>query len=99
TLTADGKTTLSYALTGGQGFGIGKIRLKVSGGGFEVNRSFEIPVRAAWGSVARSRLQTLEPGESLALGTDIGDGLLPDTVVARVNVSALPPIPFATVLE
>ena len=99
TLAAAGKTTLSYALTGGQGFGIGKIKLKVSGGGFEVNRNFEIPVRAAWGSVARSRLQTLAPGESLALGTDIADGLFPDTVVARVNVSALPPIPFATVLS
>lgn len=99
TLAPDAKTTLSYALTGGQGYGIAKVKLKVNGGGFEVNREFELPVRAAWGGVARSRLQTLAPGESLSLGTDIADGLLPDTVNARISVSALPPIPFASVLQ
>ncbi len=99
TLPVEGKNTMSFPLTGGQGFGIGTIKLKVSGGGFEVNRRFEVPVRPAWGGQSRSRLQTLAPGEGLSVGTDLAAGLMPDTVNARVTLSTLPPIPFASVLD
>ena len=99
TLPADGKSTLSFELTGKQGWGLGKIRLKVTGAGHQVNREFEVPVRPAWGGVARSQLQTLVPGQELKLGSEIAQGLMPDTVNARVTVSTMPPIPFAQVLE
>ncbi|KFN44672.1 hypothetical protein N789_01280 [Arenimonas oryziterrae DSM 21050 = YC6267] len=99
TLGAEGKNTLTFPLAGGQGFGLGTIKLKVTGGGHTVNRSFEIPVRPAWGGVARSRLQTLTSGQGLTVGTEIADGLMPGTVNARVTVSTLPPIPFAQVLD
>jgi len=99
TLPVEGKKTLSFEMTGKQGWGIGKVKLKVSGAGSEVNREFEVPVRPAWGGVARSNLRTLAAGQELKLGTEIADGLMPDTVNARVTVSTLPPIPFAQVLE
>ena len=99
TLLAEGKKTLGFELTGKQGWGVGKIKLKVSGGGNVVNREFEVPVRPAWGSVARSSLQTLAAGQELKLGAEIAQGLMPDTVNARVTVSSMPPIPFAQVLE
>jgi hypothetical protein len=56
-------------------------------------------VRPAWGGVARSRLQALPAGQGLDLGTDLADGLLPATVVARVTLGSAPPIPFAQVLD
>jgi len=98
-LGVEGKSTLSFPLTGSEGSGIGTIKLKVSGGGFTVNRSFEVPVRPAWGGVVRSRLQTLASGQVLALGADAANGLMPGTVNARVTISSLPPIPFAQVLD
>jgi uncharacterized protein YfaS (alpha-2-macroglobulin family) len=99
TLAVEGKKTLSFDLVGKPGWGVGKIKLKVSGSGQEVNREFEVPVRPAWGAVARSELRTLAVGQELTLGTSIADGLMPDTVNARVSVSSMPPIPFAQVLE
>ncbi len=99
TLGIEDKRTLNFDISGGQGFGIGKVKLKVSGAGNQVNREFEIPVRAAWGGVARSRLQTLPAGQGLNLDARIAEGLLPDTVTARVTISAMPPIPFARALD
>ncbi|MEO8159943.1 MAG: alpha-2-macroglobulin [Arenimonas sp.] len=98
-LGIEGKKTLSFDLVGKPGWGVGKVKLKVSGNGLEVNRSFEVPVRPAWGSVARSSLRTLAAGQPLSLGTEVADGMMPDTVVARVTLSTQPPIPFASVLD
>ncbi len=64
-----------------------------------MTRSFDVPVRPAWGGVARSRLLELEPGQSLNLGTDLAAGLLPGSVTARVTLSATPPIPFSQLLD
>ncbi|MEO7252319.1 MAG: alpha-2-macroglobulin, partial [Arenimonas sp.] len=98
-LGVEAKNSLSFDLTGKQGWGVGKIKLKVSGSGHEVNREFEVPVRPAWGDVARSQLHTLAAGQELRVGTDIAQGMMPDTVKARVTISTLPPIPFALALE
>lgn len=94
-LGVEGRKTLSFDLTGKPGWGVARLQLKVVGGGHTVNREFEVPVRPAWGAVARSQLQTLNPGAELKLGADIAQGLMPATVNARVTLSALPPIPFA----
>ena len=99
TLAPDAKSTLTYALSGTEGFGVGTLRLRVEGGGFTVNREFDVPVRAAWGSVVRSRAQTLQPGASLALGADLAAGLMPGTVSARMTLTTQPPIPFARALQ
>ncbi|HEU0152963.1 MAG TPA: alpha-2-macroglobulin [Arenimonas sp.] len=98
-LEADAKTTLTYVLTGTEGFGVGTLKLRVEGGGFAVNREFDVPVRAAWGGVARSRAQTLAPGATLSLGGDLAAGLMPGTVSARLTVTTQPPIPFARALQ
>jgi alpha-2-macroglobulin len=98
-LKAEQKNTLSFPLVGGQGSGIAKVRVKVDGGGHLVNRVFEVPVRAAWGGVVRSQLQTLDAGESLNLSAANADMFMPGTVNARVTVSTMPPIPFARALQ
>jgi uncharacterized protein YfaS (alpha-2-macroglobulin family) len=98
-LGVEAKKTLSFELTGKPGNDVGVVKLRVSGNGLAINRSFEVAVRPAWGSVARSSLRTLAPGESLALGTDLAEGLMPDTVAVRVSVGTQPPIPFASVMD
>lgn len=98
-LAAEAKSTLSYVLSGTEGFGVGTLKLRVEGGGHAVNREFDVPVRAAWGGIVRSSAQTLQPGASLSLGTDLAAGLMPGTVSARMSVTTQPPIPFARALQ
>ena len=98
-LAPEAKSTLTYVLSGTEGFGVGTLKLRVEGGGFTVNREFDVPVRAAWGSVVRSRAQTLQPGASLSLGGDLATGLMPGTVSARMTLTTQPPIPFARALQ
>ena len=45
------------------------------------------------------RKQQLDKLEPVALGASALDGLLADSVVARLTVSSLPPLPFASVLR
>ena len=99
TLAPDAKSTLTYVLSGTEGFGVGTLKLRVEGGGFTVNREFDVPVRAAWGSVVRSRAQTVQPSASLSLGADLAAGLMPGTVSARMTLTTQPPIPFARALQ
>jgi uncharacterized protein YfaS (alpha-2-macroglobulin family) len=98
-LDPEEKTTISYPLTGTEGWGVGILKLKVEGGGHAVNREFDVPVRAAWSGVVRSRAQTIAAGASLALGTDAASGLMPGTVSARLTLTGNPPIPFARALQ
>jgi alpha-2-macroglobulin len=98
-LKPEQKNTLSFPLTGGQGNGVGKVRVKVDGGGHQVNRVFEVPVRPAWGGVVKSQLKLLEAGEALNLSAENVDSMMPGTVNARVTISTMPPIPFARALQ
>ena len=98
-LPVEGKKTLSFDVLGKPGWGIAKVKLNVAGGGQQVNREFEIPVRPAWGSVARSTLTILAAGQEFRLGPQAIDGLMPESANLRVTMSTMPPIPFAKVLE
>ena len=102
---ADGaKTTLSFPLNALDGYGVGKIDVSAksiggAGDDIKLDRHFEMVVRAAWPSVLRSTPQQLDKLEPVALGASALDGLLADSVVARLTVSSLPPLPFASVLH
>lgn len=98
-LAPEQKATLAFALSGTEGFGTGQLRLRVDGGGHAVDRSFELPVRPAWGSVARSQAQSVAPGGTLSIGSELAAGLMPGTVQARFTLTAQPPIPFAQALQ
>ncbi|MCW4454949.1 alpha-2-macroglobulin family protein [Flavobacterium sp. MXW15] len=97
---ADGaKATLSFPLTAREGYTVAKVRVRVEGNGFKVDRRYDLPVRAAWPSVLRSQTRTLDPLAPVALGSDFAAGLMDGSVNARMLVSALPPIPFASALQ
>ncbi len=98
-LAPQAKSTLSFPLAAQEGFGTAKVRVRVEGNGFKVDRSYDLPVRPAWPSVMRSRTLALRAGDAVSLDGGIADGLLPGSVRARMQVSALPPIPFGSALK
>ena len=98
-LGADAKSTLSFPLTAQEGYSVAKVRVRVDGNGFKVDRRYDLPVRAAWPQVLRSQTRTLDPLAPVTLDSSFIDGLMSNSVSARMLVSALPPIPFASALQ
>jgi uncharacterized protein YfaS (alpha-2-macroglobulin family) len=98
-LAADAKSTLSFPLTAREGHTVAKVRVRVDGNGFKVDRRYELPVRAAWPQVVRSQTRTLDPIVPVTLSSADGEGLMSESINARMLVSALPPIPFASALQ
>jgi alpha-2-macroglobulin len=75
------------------------VRVRVDGNGFHVDRRYDLPVRPAWPSVVRSRAETIAAGASARMDAGFADGLMADSVTARMVVTAVPPIPFASALQ
>lgn len=98
-LDKEAKATLSFPLSAQEGHTVANVRVRVDGGDYKVDRRYELPVRAAWPSVLRSRTLTLNPLGPVTMGVDLADGMMPGSVNARMLVSALPPIPFASALQ
>ncbi len=99
TLGVDAKTTLNFPLSAEEGYSVAKVRVRVDGNGFKVDRRYDLPVRAAWPQVLRAQSRTLDPLVPVTLGSDFAGGLMSGSVNARMLVSALPPIPFASALH
>ena len=98
-LDTDAKTTLSFPLAAREGHSVATLRVRVDGNGFKADRRYELPVRAAWPQVIRSQVRTLDPLAVVSLDGDLADGLMAGSVNARLLVSPLPPIPFASALQ
>ncbi len=98
-LGKEAKTTLSFPITAGEGYTTAQVRVRVDGGGFKVDRKYDLPVRAGWPSVLRSQTRVLDTLSPVELGSGFADGLMPGSVTARMLVSALPPIPFGSALQ
>ena len=98
-LAVDAKRTLTFPVTADEGYTTAKVRVRVEGNGFKVDRRYDVPVRAGWPAVLRSRTQVLNSLTPVEMGAGFADGLMPGSVTARMTVSALPPIPFASALK
>ncbi|HRP73578.1 MAG TPA: alpha-2-macroglobulin [Luteimonas sp.] len=98
-LAVEGKSTLSFPLSANTGYTVARVRVRVDGNGFKVDRSYDLPVRAAWPSVLRSRTQVLQSPVPVMLDGALASGLMPGSVTAQFTVSALPPIPFASAIR
>jgi len=93
---ADGQLrTINFPLGAEGGSAAAGFRVKAEGDGLSIERSFEIAVRPAWPDERRGRLQELAPGQRLALGRDLFEGLFPGSAVAQLSVAANPPLPLA----
>ncbi len=103
TLADNGKSTLEFNLDALKGYGVGKIRVLAEssdkiGNPIRIQREFEMVVRAAWPSVLRSTPQSLDTLAPITLGASALDGLIEDSVNARLTLSSLPPLPFSAAL-
>ncbi len=98
-LAAEAKTTYTFPLQARAGMTVARVRVRVDGNGVKVDRRYDLPVRPAWPSVVRARTKVLDSLGAIALDEALADGLMPESVNARLSVSALPPIPFATALQ
>ncbi|QDH69910.1 alpha-2-macroglobulin family protein [Marilutibacter alkalisoli] len=98
-LKSEGKTTLDFPLTAREGYEVAQVRIRVDGNGYKVDRKHDLPVRAAWPSVLRASTRVLDELATVRLPPDLSAGLMMGSVNARLSVSALPPIPFASALE
>ncbi|MET0654656.1 MAG: alpha-2-macroglobulin [Pseudoxanthomonas sp.] len=98
-LGKDAKTTLSFPIVAGEGYTTAQVRVRVDGGGFKVDRKYDVPVRAGWPSVLRSQTRVLDTMAPVELGSGFADGLMTGSVNVRMMVSAFPPLPFASALQ
>ncbi|PTN54488.1 alpha-2-macroglobulin family protein [Stenotrophomonas panacihumi] len=98
-LAAEAKQTLSFPLTAREGHSVANVRVRVGGNGFQADRHYDLPVRAAWPQVLRSRTLVLDPLAPVTLAASDMEGLMAESIDARMVVSALPPIPFAAALK
>jgi uncharacterized protein YfaS (alpha-2-macroglobulin family) len=98
-IAADDKTTLSFPVTAREGYSTASVRVRVEGNGFKVDRRYDLPVRPAWPGVLRARTQVLDQLAAVSLDAGFADGLMPGSVNARMTVSAIPPIPFASAID
>jgi uncharacterized protein YfaS (alpha-2-macroglobulin family) len=98
-LADNAKTTLNFPLTATDGFGVGKINVQAQSDEIKIKRDFELAVRPAWPAVLRSSPRALDKLDPITIGADAINDLLADSVNARLTVSSLPPLPFATALK
>lgn len=92
---ADGeRTTLSIPLQARDGFGIGRIQVKLKGSEVALDRSFSVVVRAGWPAVQRMKLASVTGGSTVLPDTGLRDGLYPASVVQRISIGRLPPMPY-----
>lgn len=98
-LAKEERTTLTFPLQAKEGFSTAQVRVRVDGNGHSVDRKYDLPVRAAWPQVMRTRSVTVQGNGPIALDPELAAGLMPDSVRGRLVVSAFPPIPFAAALE
>lgn len=98
-IDVEAKSTLSFPITAKEGYSTANVRVRVEGNGFKVDRRYDLPVRPAWPGVLRARTQVLDQLAAVSLGSDFANGLMPGSVNARMTVSAIPPIPFASALQ
>jgi uncharacterized protein YfaS (alpha-2-macroglobulin family) len=93
---ADGaKRTLSLPLRATGAWGVAEVSAAIEGGGLNLERRFRFAVRPPWPAVTRVRNEVLASPRAVAPDGGLLDGLLPDSVVARIGVGTLPPLPFA----
>lgn len=99
TLADGARQTLNFAVQALQGHELGRVRVRVDGAGVSVDRRYDLPVRAPWPQVLRTATAQLAPGQARRFDPALAEGLLPASVQARMQLSPVPPIPYASALQ
>jgi len=94
TLASGERTTLTIPVQARDGFGIGRVQVKLSGLDVALERSFSVVVRAGWPVVQRMTLASATGGASISPDSSLREGLYPASIVQRISVGRLPPMPY-----
>src|SRR5690606_535281 len=92
-------TVVNLALAALPGQDVGRLRVRVTGDGIDLDRRFELVVRPGWAPSRSSRLDELPAGTPIAIGSDALAAYLPGSGALSLSVSRQPPVPFVSAVE
>lgn len=81
------------------GYGVGRIRVQVTGDGIALERHYELPVRPGWANARASRLEETSAPATISLAPGLLADYLPGSGILATSLSRRPPIPFASAVE
>jgi uncharacterized protein YfaS (alpha-2-macroglobulin family) len=91
-----GAVTMPVSATGP---GSGTVEVAVTGPeGFKLSRSYPLNVNPATQTLARRTVKSLEPGQSITVGSDVFSGLVPGTGTVALSVTPTAALDVATLL-
>ncbi|MEZ5478270.1 MAG: alpha-2-macroglobulin family protein [Thiolinea sp.] len=98
-LAAGQKEVIRLPVSARGHFGVGSVRLKLTGTDFEANRNLDMAVRPAYPAQRKTHYFEVTPGKDITLSGKLAAGLLPETVQAQLTVSNTPVLPVASALQ
>ncbi len=93
------RSTQTFKVTARQKYGVAAVVARVTGGEAKVERRVEFAMRPAYPAEHRSRAVVLDAGRDIRPEASLRAGLVPDSVVSRMTMGTLPPLPFASVVK
>jgi alpha-2-macroglobulin len=93
------RSTQTYKIVAREKYGVASVIAKVTGGTAKVERRVEFALRPAYPAEHRSRSTVLDQGRDIGPDSALRAGLVPDSVISRMTLGTLPPLPFASVVK
>ncbi|MEZ5535928.1 MAG: alpha-2-macroglobulin [Thiolinea sp.] len=98
-LPAGKRELLQLPLTAGQEFGVGQVRLKLTGNDFVANRNIDIALRPPYPGLRKRYHEEVTAGAETVISAQHIEGILPATLTAQLSVSNVPSLPVANALQ
>lgn len=99
TLKDGAGTVLTMPVTAAAGVDVAKVDIHAELNDFSVDRHFEFSVRSAWPEEVKTVPMAIEGGKPTRMDSSIAGGMVPSTVLGRVTLSTLPPLPYSAALR
>jgi len=93
------RKTLKFPIVARDKYGVAKIAVTVEHGAGKFKRELEFAVRPAYPIDRRNRALVLTNNESIVPAPALREGLVADSVLSRVTLGTLPPLPFAAAVR
>lgn len=93
------RSTLTFNIVAREKYGVASVVARVTGGTAKVERRVEFALRPAYPAEHRSHSTVLDQGRDVAPDSALRAGLVPDSVISRMTLGTLPPLPFASVVK
>ncbi len=98
-LADQARSTQTFAIVAREKYGVATVTARVTGGAARVERKVEFALRPAYPAERRARVQVLDSGVDVRPDARLRAGLVSDSVLSRITLGTLPPMPFASVVR